>query len=574
LNRICALTAFPARSGTVTGINKNRHGKTLFLTAALCLAGLSASHLETTASNDGIEARLFSKIEASAKRGNIKDAKEDIQRVLKLNPRHVGATFCAGQYSFEEGNQNNAEKFFKRIENDQQYGAKARKYLAEMRSSGYRKKFQATLEILMSGESYLPALNLCEEAMNQNMENADTVFTATYLAAMLGMQAKSEKYSDRFSQLTGGNVTAAELKAFVDGWFSSQEHPESSLEKLLSLTDRKLLTIPVRKRIKDLIVSLKLIDKFETFIAREKKVPGADTGSLERELIGFLIDQKQYEKALDMINMRPVDSIDDNILYIKLLSLTNQEKKAMSTARQLLSSSPQDLRLYSAWIEAWLKFVERTQVPPEGADEGGKNFTEMADEILERLKPDKLVSLNPELLLNMFRMAFMTSNENQTKLIKAEVMRIAFNDELAEKIIKTVDELIIFNLSSIAVDLLESTRNQLPENYNLHIKLAEVHLVDNPQISATILENIVTEKPELLRAFLLWTESLNLTGKGSQAEQEILKRLEEPDLNDLVKRQLNAKLEVLRMQNLQDNPDLNPPKENEETENNSQNFNF
>jgi tetratricopeptide (TPR) repeat protein len=555
-------------------MNKNRHGKTLFLTAALCLAGLSASHLETTASNDGIEARLFSKIEASAKRGNIKDAKEDIQRVLKLNPRHVGATFCAGQYSFEEGNQNNAEKFFKRIENDQQYGAKARKYLAEMRSSGYRKKFQATLEILMSGESYLPALNLCEEAMNQNMENADTVFTATYLAAMLGMQAKSEKYSDRFSQLTGGNVTAAELKAFVDGWFSSQEHPESSLEKLLSLTDRKLLTIPVRKRIKDLIVSLKLIDKFETFIAREKKVPGADTGSLERELIGFLIDQKQYEKALDMINMRPVDSIDDNILYIKLLSLTNQEKKAMSTARQLLSSSPQDLRLYSAWIEAWLKFVERTQVPPEGADEGGKNFTEMADEILERLKPDKLVSLNPELLLNMFRMAFMTSNENQTKLIKAEVMRIAFNDELAEKIIKTVDELIIFNLSSIAVDLLESTRNQLPENYNLHIKLAEVHLVDNPQISATILENIVTEKPELLRAFLLWTESLNLTGKGSQAEQEILKRLEEPDLNDLVKRQLNAKLEVLRMQNLQDNPDLNPPKENEETENNSQNFNF
>lgn len=545
---------------------KQKSIKTIILTGAVCLAGLSLSNLTSNASNEGIEERIFRNVEIAAQKGRIKETKEDIQRVLKLNPKHTGATFYAGVYSFDEGNHANAEKFFKRIENDQQYGARARGYLADIRADRFRKKFRETLEIYMSGESFGPALALCEEAIKQNQGGPDVIFTATYCAVMQGMQSRSEKYSARFAEVSNDKVLSAELTAFVDGWFTAQEFPEAALEKLLSITERRLLTQPVRNRIKDLIVSLKQIDKFETFIAREKKVPGADTGSLERELIGFLIEQRQYEKALDLINRRPVDSLDDNLLYIKLLGFTAQEKKAMSTARQLLSSSPQELRLYQAWIEAWLKHVERTQNPPEGFDEGGKNFTEMADEILERLKPEKLITLNPDLLINMLRMAFMTSNEAQFKLIKAEVGKIAFNDRLADIIVKTVDELIIFNHTPEAVDLLENVSNQLPENYNLQIKLAEVHLVDNPQISAKILEALVNEKPELLRAFLLWCDSMNLIGQGSTAEQEIIKRLESADLSEIVRRQLTAKLEVLRMQNLQDNPDLNPPKEDEETE--------
>lgn len=547
-------------------MNKHKTGKALFLTAAVVLAGLSLSNVNTSASNDGVEARLFKSIEISAQKGRLKDSKEDIQRVLRLNPRHPGATFFAGQYSFEEGNFANAEKFFSRIENHEQYGAQARRFLADMRADGYRKKFNETLGILMAGESYQPALNLCEESLNQNPDNQDVIFTGAYAAAMLGMQSKSENLAARLAEVSKKSVLSAELAAFVDGWFLSRDNPDASLEKLLSLTDRRLLTNPVRRRIKDLIVSLKLIDKFETFIEREKKVTGADIGSLERELIGFLIEQKQYERALTIINRRPVDSIDDNILYIKILSLTSQEKKAMATARQLMANAPEDLRLFQAWIEAWLMHVERTQVPPEGLDDGGKSFTEMADELLERLKPDKLVNLNPELLLNMLRMAVMTSNDVQIKLIKPEALRIAYKNDLTEKLIKAVDELIIFNQVQIAVELLESARNQLPDDYNLPIKLAEVHLVNNPQISAKILEQVVTEKPELLRAFLLWTDSLNLTGQGKVAEMEILKRMEEPGLSELIARQLAAKLEVLRMQNLQDNPDLNPPKENEETE--------
>lgn len=523
--------------------------KACFLTAALCLAGLSVSNMRTSASSDGVEARLFKKIEIAAEKNLLKDAKEDIQRVLRLNPRHPGANFFAGQYSFEAGNIDNAEKFLKRILTNETYGARASRMLADIRMNRYRGKFKETLEVYMAGESFTQALNLCEEALEGMPDNKEILFKAAYIASILGMRARADKFTETYAEQAGNSASTAELRAFVDAWFADGYEAEIALEKLMAITDRNLLAAPVRKRIKELIVATRALDKFATFIQREKKVPGADTASLERELIGFLIDQGQFDKALEMINHRPVDSLEDNLLYVKILSHTGQEKKAMSTARQLMSAANQDLRVYQAWIEAWLVFVDKYQVPPDGNDDGGKNFIEMADEILERLKPEKLVTLNPELLINLFRLAVVIENEAHIKIIKPEVARIPFNDELAILLIKTCDELMLFAQGQIAVDLLESARNQLPDNYSLHIKLAEIHLSTNPMAGAKILEGVLLEKPDLLRALLLWADCMNLSGQGDVAEKEILKRLEAPDISEVVQRQLNAKLEVLRMQN-------------------------
>ncbi len=531
--------------------------KKLFLTAAVCLAGLSLSGYYINASDEGIEARLFKNVRILAEKGKIKQAKEDIQRVLRLNPRHAGATYFAGLYSFEEGNLQNAEKFFRRVENDKNFGAMARKLLAELRTDRSRRKYQETLNIYLAGESYGPALSLCEEVISQDPSNLPVIFTASYLAAMLRMQSRSEKFAELFNQKTKNRAEAAELLTFVEGWFTATTNPEFALEKLMSLSDKRLKTRPIRDQIKKIISDFKLLDKFEIFIEQEKKTSGADIGSLERELISFLIDQNQFEKALEMINKRPVDSIEDNILYMKILSLTANEKKAMSTARQLMSNAPQDLRLYQSWIEGWLKHVERTQNPPDGLDSGGKSFNEMADEILERLRPEKLVNLNPVLLMNMLRLAFMTSNDQQIKLISAETKRITYNDELASVLLQTADELIIFNQQHLAVDLLESARNQLPENLNLHIKLAEIHLADNPELSVGILESLLAEKPEHLRAFLLWADSMNLAGRGDEARQAILERLKDSSQSEIIRRQLMAKLEILEMQNIQDSTEEN-----------------
>jgi hypothetical protein len=290
-------------------------------------------------------------------------------------------------------------------------------------------------------------------------------------------------------------------------------------------------------------------DKFEEFIRREMALPGADVNSLQRELISFLIDQKQYERALQLVNSRPIDSLDDNLIYIRILGETAQEKKAMTATRQLLSVYPEELRLYDAWIHTWLMAYDRLKAIPSGQDEGGKDISEMADEIIARLKPGHLVTLNPELLLNMLRVAVILDNQPQVKLIAPEAARINFDEKLTALLMESADEFIVNEAVGVVVNLLESARNQRPDDHNLHIKLAEVHLASNPEISAKILESLLAEKPDILRAFLLWTDSLNLIGRAKDAEEAILKRLEEPGMSELVKRQLSARLEVLRMQN-------------------------
>ncbi|EKD84129.1 MAG: hypothetical protein ACD_39C00225G0001 [uncultured bacterium] len=543
-------------------MNRRRAIKTGFLTAAVCLAGLSLSNIHISASNESIEDRLYKNVEIAAEKGRIHEAKEDIQRVLKLNPGHIGALFHAGVYSFESGNFENAEKFFKRVENHAEFGAKARQYLADMRMAKYRRRFKETLDIHITGESYEPALKLCEEALVEMPDNDEILFTAAFSAAMLNLQTKAEHFASIYSKKSSDKTLSAELSAFVDAWFSHPYDPETALEKLLSLSSRRLMTTPVKQRIKDLILKLHLTDKFEEFIRREIKVPGADVNSLERELISFLIEQRQYEKALKLVNSRPIDSLEDNLIYIRILSETDQEKKALTATRQLLSVYPEDLRLYEAWINAWLKAFTRLQAIPSGQDEGGKDISEMADEIVASLKPGHLVTMNPELLLNVLRVAVILDNQPQVKLIAPEAIKINFDEKLAELLMASVDELIVNDAVAVAVDLLESARNQRPDDHDLHIKLAEVHLAQNPEMSEKILAALLVEKPDILRAFLLWTDSLNMIGRGKEAEEAIIKRLEEPDMNELVRRQLSARLEVLRMQTV----DPTTTQEEEQTE--------
>lgn len=534
-------------------MNKRRLLKTGFLTVAVCLAGLSLSDFKISASNESIEDRIYRKVELAAEKGRLSEVKEDIQRVLKLNPGHAGALFHAGLFLYEAGNFENAEKFFKKIENHTGFGSKARRYLGEMRMERYRKRFKETLEVYLSGESYAPALKLCEDALIEMPDNTDMLFTAAYSAAMLNLQAKAEHYATSFNNKSTDKTLAAELQAFVDAWFTYSIEPEIALEKFLAISSRKIITNPVRKKIKDLILQLHLTDKFEEFIKREMKFPGADINSLERELISFLIDQKQYEKALQMVNGRPIDSLDDNLIYIRILGETEQEKKALTATRQLLSVYPNELRLYETWIRVWLGAFTRLKAIPSGLDEGGKDIIEMADEIVARLKPGHLVTMNPELLLNTLRVAIILDNQSQVKLIAPEAVRINFDEKLTALLMESIDELIVNGAVGVAVELLESARNQRPDDHNLHIKLAEVHLASNPEVSAKILESLLVERPEIIRAFLLWIDSLNLSGRSKDAEEAILKRLEEPGLNELIKRQLSARLEVLRMQSNEQN---------------------
>lgn len=515
---------------------------------------LTLVNKNVNADNENIEDKLFKKIEAAAGINDLEKVKDDIKRVLKLNPKHAGAIFYAGKYCFQTGNFENAEKFLKRIIYDPVYGSKANAVLAQIRLKNYNSRFMSTLKVYLSGESFDQALKLCEEALSDMPDNKELLFSAAYASCMLGKKDKADTYTELYAVQTNNSPTSAELKTLVDAWFTDSFDSQVAIEKFLSLKSKNLLTPPVKRRIKDLLISSKSIDRYEDFIRKEASQPGADKDALERELITFLLQQNQYKKALEHINNRPIDSLDDNLLYIWALCATNQEIKALSTARTLMNVAPRDLRVYRAWVEAWLSYTDKNKNIPEGKDSNGKPYQETIDKLFQLLRPDKLINQEPYLLIDMLRMASFLNNDIDVQKLQAEVAKIAFTDEHEKILLKTADELMAFDRSRIAINILESAVNQLPDNYNVSLKLAQVYMNDNPSAAIRICEEVMEQHPELIRAFIMWCDAMNLANRGGEAVSELVKRLSDESLNDVVKRQLNIKLEELRIAGNSDTP--------------------
>lgn len=537
--------------------------KALFLAGSICLVGLITETCSVIAAGDDVESKLFKKIEAAAGINNLESVKDDIKRVLKLNPKHPGATFYAGKYCFQTGNFQNAEKFLNRIVNDPVYGSKANSVLADIRLKQYNKKFMETLKVYLSGESFGQALQLCEEALIDMPDNKELLFSASYASCMLGKKDRAESYAELYVARADNQELAAELKTLVDAWFTENFDNQLAIEKFLSLKNKRLLTPFVKRQIKKLLISSKSIDRYEDFIRNEASQPGADKDNLERELITFMLEQNQYKKALELINKRPVDSLEDNLLYVWVLCATDQHIKALETAKNLMAVAPRDLRVYKAWVEAWVSYTDKNKKMPEGKDSSGKTYEETIEHLFELLRPNKLVTQEPALLIDLLRIANFQNNEVQCQKLQVEVAKIAFEDEHEKLLLKTADELVAFDHRKMAVNILESAANQLPNNYNIALKLATVYIDTNPTAAVRICEEVMEQNPDLIRAFTTWCDAMKKAKRGGEAVSEIVKRLEDKSLNELIRRQLNSKLTELRMTGNSDTPYTATPKRKE-----------
>lgn len=530
-------------------MNGKRMARVSFFMAGFFLAVISMSDLTISASNGTIESTLFSRVEYAVEQGRLKEAKADIQRVLRLNQHHPGATFYAGLYSYEEGNYDTSERFLKRIINDRKYGAPARQILADIRLNRYQKRLSTTIETHIQGGAYQHALSLIEEAMAEMPTNTELVFKAAYISIVAGFNSKAQVYTRRFVAISEDQKKNADLQLLYEGWFEPSVYQESALQKLMSITDEDLLTKIVRDRIKSMIAKLGNVEQFEIFINREKNRPGANPLQLDFELIDFLINQKKFQQALSILNKQQSDSFEVNLLRIRLMGKTEQETKAMLNARHLMATGLQDLRIYEVWVEAWLEYYKRNKASPAGADETGKPYAETAEEVLMALKPARVATLEPRLLLNLLRLAALIKNEKQLEDITPTIPSISFVDFTADELLEIANDLIILRRETIAAQILESAMNQTAESHRLQVKLAEVYYTNqNPQAAMSILEAVLSEHPQMLRAYLLLMDCMNQSGQRDIAISMLLERLREPDLNDLIRRQLNAKLETLRIQ--------------------------
>lgn len=521
--------------------------KRLLMTFAVCLAGLSLSNVTTSArSGNGLEDILFKKIIVADDKNDLKSVKDDIKRVLKLNPKHQGAIFYAGKYSYVTGNEEGAKRFLQRIVNDKDYGAKASAILADMRLDDKKAKHIESIKILIVGESYDAALKMCEDYLSAIPDNAEIVLKSALVATVLNNRDKAEAASAKFRQLKSADKRNYDINALIDGWFMDEADAGAAIDKLLSIEDRDMLIPPIKNKIRSLIVETGEIEKFEFFINRECRVPGADVGTLERELISFFLKHNKPEKALEVLERRPVDSLDDNLLYVKILAETAKEEKAIENAGYLINANPNDLRCYKAWVDAWISFVDRKQAKPGG--EEAKKYLDRAESILMYLKPESLIESEPKLLLNLFRMAVLTQNNKYALETHKHVLKIAFTEEFAQSVINAADELISFYQRDAAMDLLQAAWKDLPSNYNIPLKMAEITMDTDPETASKILDIILTERPEHVRAFLMWTDCMSRMGKPDLAAGKLIDKLKDPTLDNMIKRQLQAKLELLSIQ--------------------------
>ena len=529
------------------GINK-KNLKLAFLTFSVCLAGLSISDFTIHAKSDsGIEEIIFKRIVEADEKGKLESAKEDIQRVLKLNPKHIGANFYAGKYSFMSGNNKNAEKFMNRIIDDPKYGDKAKSILADMKLSKQEGKNISAVKVLISGRAYEQALNTCEEFLYATPDNPELNFQAALLECLLNNHDKAEAYSLKFHNLKPGK-DANELNWLIDGWFAPQSRENEVIDNLLSITNHDLLLPPVREKIKEMVSRSGQIDKYEIFISKEKAFSDANAAALEGDLIKFYIDNKAYQKAVEILNKRPLDSLDDNLLYVELLTKSGNELKALENAGYLIDANKNEIRCYKLWVYAWVAYVNRMGSLPGKTNEEIKKYMEYGDTVLLEIKPEGLVNDEPELLLGLFKIATMIGQNRYAEELKDHVCKINFTSALAKDVLNFTDQLVVLKMTNLAMDVMQSAWNSLPENYAIPIKMAEITMDTDPEAAAKILDVVIKERPKNHKVFMMWLECLSRLEKLDDAAKAIGERLKDPDIEPVAARQLKEKLSLLSMQ--------------------------
>ena len=328
----------------------------------------------------------------------------------------------------------------------------------------------------------------------------------------------------------------------MQAWFAKDYAPRESLERLLTISDRRLRHPVVMAEIRRLMLAESMFDEYERLLQDEMKRPGVDRIALTRQLIRFYIDTGKYQQGMDLIAGRPVDSLPDNLLYIELLIASGDEKKAMAVCRQLLGTGEESQDLHALWMQAYVHSFERTGIPLFGADETGTKYEDVARKELELVRDMPARGLSPRRLFTAIRVAGIIDAKDAARALLPQTYAVALGSDELEHLIKTAEDLGSRDMRSEAISLLESALAQKPNDLLLQRRLAENYFLDNrTQEAINLLQEVVREDPSSIRSIVLLADCYTIIGQREQALDLVLERLKDPNLNPLIERQLKAK---------------------------------
>lgn len=493
------------------------------------------------AQKSNIEDILFKKAEALCKKKNYEQALPDLERVLKLNPSHSGAIYYLAVFDIEKGEKDKASKKFEKIVNDPQFGSLARAQLAQMTLENHLQLNIGSIKAYMEGQAFTQAMNSALEALKNSPDNPDLLFLAAYSAALAEEPRYAEAAYRTLENIKQKDIPLNELRQFLDGWFSREHAPREALERLLPLTDPRLHTKYVTEEMKKMLLSLSLTTEYENLMLDDISRAGPDKDSLERELIRFYIENGMHAKGLDLIAKRPIESLEDNLMYIELLTMTSEELKGMLTAQYLESAHPNDMQIQTAWLKAYLKYTERNGIPPKGTDDSGQKIEETAQAKAKILFGN--TALSADTRLKALRVGAGVIEADDIERMISEAINIKIEPADLPEALKTAEEIASRGSRSRATRYLEGLLNSYPNEVELQRCLAEQYYLNNESGKAVpLLEEAIISNPDSLRIHMLLADCMVAIGEAVKARDFILNKIAEPDLEPLFKRQLMVKL--------------------------------
>ncbi|HOY65887.1 MAG TPA: tetratricopeptide repeat protein [Candidatus Ozemobacteraceae bacterium] len=495
-----------------------------------------------------VEERLFRKAEPLCRAGRIEAAIEDLKRVLKLNPTHAGALYYAGVHRAGKSDTKGAEALFRKILDDAEYGPLARERLAELSVGAKQTDLRHAIRSYLDGEAWNEALETCKKALQHAPNDPALMYLTVYSSVMAGDKRYAEAAWNALGQTSAPETEKGDLRDLIDGWFSRDQAPREALQRLMGITDARIRTTAVRREIRRLMLDQKLYDEYEKMLVAELAMPGANQGAIERDLIRFYVDTGRYDKGMQLLSRRPVDSMEDNLLYIRLLSATGQHAKAMTVAQQLIGMHGDQPEPHEAFLDAYVALTSQ---------KGGLAGQAPADKMKwEKLVKDEIArfraSLDPAetpaagMTLAVLRASATLNDFELTRALLEPAMRLRIDASNIAVIRKAAEEMAENGCRPESTTLIETALGQLPDDTGLAGLLAENYYLDGrAEEAVALLQGALQAEPRDQRNLVLLVDCLVTVGRRDEARDKLIEAISWPDLPDMVRNQFKAKLNLI-----------------------------
>ncbi|RCK78173.1 MAG: hypothetical protein OZSIB_1689 [Candidatus Ozemobacter sibiricus] len=493
-----------------------------------------------------VEARLYQRATDLFRQGKLDEAMADLERVRKLRPDHPGAQFHQAEIWLKRGDLAKATALLKGLVGHAEFGSRARQRLADLEAARRARSIDQDVQAYLEGGAWKEALQAVRRGLERQPDKPELLWAGAFAAAMVNDQMLAEQFYERYAATRPPAEPRDDLRRLLHGWFARDHAPAEAIENLRGIADQRLRPPLVMKVLQELMLANKRHEEFEQLLLAEARRPGANVGAIERDLVRFYTETGQYEKGLRLLNRRPIESLEDNLSYIELLTLSAQEERAMTTARTLLGLYPDELRLHYAWLRAFHHLVGRTGKVPEGKDASGSPLRLVAVAEVNRILNSKTESGNPTAVLTALRTAIVLHDQATLNTAVQKMAQLPVEDRYLDELIEAAEDMTERHFRAQAIAFLEILLGQRPDEPRLQRVLAENYYLDNRTLEALeLLRSAHAADPRSIRTLLLLVDAMTSAGQAEKALELVLERLKDPDLEEAPRRQLKAKANIL-----------------------------